>query len=101
MRKYMKKEVVFTVVKSARMEVIAGLPQAVTNNDFTVLGKVNQDRAQRDAIEKFGSNTMVYKVESFTKNYRMKVEDFIKYAEEVLEDTVEEDEDEDEMEGEE
>lgn len=99
MRKFMKKEVVFTVAKSAKMEVIAGMPKAIPNQDLTLLGKVSQDKCDKEVKEKFGEMSMVYKVETFTKNYRMKVEDFIKYAEEIIEGA--DDEDEDEEEGEE
>ena len=96
MRKYMKKEVVFTVAKSAKMEVVAGLPKAIPNADVTLLGKVSQEKCDKECKEQFGEMSMVYKVETFTKNYRMKVEDFIKYAEEVLPDTPDLDDDEDE-----
>ena len=96
MRKYMKKEVVFTVAKSAKMEVIAGMPKAVPQQDLTLLGKVSQANCDKAVKEAYGEMAMVYGVETFTKNYRMKVEDFIKYAEEVMEDTDEEEEDEDE-----
>ena len=97
----MKKEVVFTVAKSAKMEVIAGLPKAVPNADITLLGKVSQDKCDKEVKEQFGDNSMVYKVETFTKNYRMKVEDFIKYAEEIQPDTLDMDDDDEDEDGEE
>ena len=96
MRKFMKKEVVFTVAKSAKMEVVAGFPKAIPNQDITLLGKVNQTNCDKEVKAQFGDNSMVYSVETFTKNYRMKVEDFIKYAEEVQADMDDTDEDEEE-----
>lgn len=98
MRKYMTKEVQFTLVRSAKMELVAGMPKAIPLDDMTVLGKMSQDKALKEVQEKYGSMAMVYKVEHFTKVYKMSVEEFVQLAEEVNTDSNgfdEEDEDED------
>lgn len=104
MRKYMTKEVQFTLVKSAKMELVAGMPKAIPMDDLTVLGKMSQEKALKEVQEKYGNMAMVYKVEHFTKVYKMSVEEFVELAEEVNTesngfDNVDEDE-EDEEEGE-
>lgn len=101
MRKFMTKEVQFTLVKSAKMELVAGMPKAIPLNDLTVMGKINQDKALKEVQELHGSMAMVYKVEHFTKTYKMSVEEFVQLAEEVNPDTeVEEEEEDNEDDGE-
>ena len=99
MRKFMTKEVQFTLVKSAKMELVAGLPKAMPLDDVTMMGKVSQEKALKEIQEKYGQMAMVYKVEHYTKMYKMSVEEFVQLAEEVNpddKDTQEEDENEDE-----
>ena len=101
MRKFMTKEVQFTLVKSAKMELVAGMPKAMPLPDLTLMGKVNQEKALKEIQEKHGNMAMVYKVEHFTKVYKMSVEEFVQLAEEVNPDTeVEEEEDDNEEDGE-
>lgn len=96
----MTKEVTFTTAFMAKMEINEeGLPVAVQLPTQIILGSVTKEKAQKmfEKSEKDFAGTTVYKVESETSVYRMKVEDFVRLAEKVTEDTPEdEDEDEDE-----
>lgn len=101
MRKFMTKEVQFTTVKSAKMELVAGMPKAIPMEDITVLGKLSQDKSVKEVQEKYGPTALPYKVETFTKIYKMSVEEFVQLAEEVnADDTDTDSDDESEDEGE-
>lgn len=97
-RKYMTKEVTFTTVKLAKMEVAEnGLPVAVEVAPVTLMGHVSKDKAQKLVNKEHDEQLIVFAVEVETQTYKMKVSDFIKQAELVTDgdDSEEEDEDED------
>lgn len=80
MRKYMTKEVTKTTVKIARMEIVDGLPQAVTLPDEILLGNVSEEKAQKELRRKYDFPVTVFAVQPETEVYEMSVEDFLKHA---------------------
>jgi hypothetical protein len=89
MRKMMSKEVTSTIVKMAKMEMVEGLPQAVTLPNEVMLGNVSVERAQKEATKKHGAGVTVFEVLPETTVYEMPVEDFIKLATVKVEETEE------------
>jgi hypothetical protein len=84
-RKTMVKEVTHTTLKVAKMEVENGSPKAVSIPDVTLIGNVNLEKAQRYALKELGKNVTVFEVIPETKKYEMEVEEFIKHAQEKVE----------------
>jgi mannose/fructose/N-acetylgalactosamine-specific phosphotransferase system component IIB len=80
MRKMMTKEVTFTTVKVAKMEMVEGIPTAVSIPDEVILGNVNSEQATKAMRKKHGENVSVFLVIPQTQTYEMAVEDFIKVA---------------------
>jgi hypothetical protein len=80
MRKMMTKEVTSTTIKLAKMEMVEGLPQAVTLPDEVVIGNVSVEQAQRLVTKKHGVGATVFEVIPQTEVYEMSVEEFIKVA---------------------
>jgi hypothetical protein len=80
MRKMMTKEVTSTTVKIAKMEMVDGLPQAITLPNEVMLGNVSVERAQKEVTKKHGAGVTVFEVLPETTVYEMAVEDFIKLA---------------------
>jgi hypothetical protein len=98
-RKFMTKEVTFTIVKAGTIAIDEnGLPKVEALAPITLMGEVDKTRAQK-LINKQGVNGQVFAVETKTEKYKMKVEDFIKIAT-LVQDGDEEEEDEDESENE-
>jgi hypothetical protein len=89
MRKMMSKEVTSTIVKMAKMEMVEGLPQAVTLPNEVMLGNVSVERAQKEVTKKHGAGVTVFEVLPETTVYEMPVEDFIKLATVKVEETEE------------
>lgn len=85
MRKTMTKEVTFTTVRLAHMEMVDGLPVAKPLADEVVVGNVSMEKAQKEMNKKFETTVTVFEVLPETKVYQMSVEDFIKIADEVNE----------------
>ena len=79
-RKMMTKEVTFTSVTLAKMQMVDGTPQALPVENEILLGNVNLERAQRVITKKYGTGVTVFKVEPTTEVYEMEVEEFIKHA---------------------
>lgn len=90
MRKMMSKEVQFTTIQYATMEVVAGQPKAIIQPERIEIGKVTMEKAQKLIHEEVGINATVLKVTASSKVFEMKVEDFIKYATEKTDDSEEE-----------
>jgi hypothetical protein len=80
MRRMMTKEVTSTLVKSAVMTVIDGVPTAQQLPEETLLGNVTAENAQKQLSKKHGQAVTVFEVQPDTIVYEMAVEDFIKIA---------------------
>jgi hypothetical protein len=81
-RKYMTKEVTFTKVFAAKMDINEdGLPVAVPVAPIEVMGTIDKAKAQKLIIKNHDEMLTVFKVEVVTQTYKMKVSDFIKIAE--------------------
>lgn len=80
-RKMMTKEVTFTTIKVAKMEMVDGSPEAVALPDEVLIGNIRLERAQREMNKLYGEPVTVFSVEPETHVYEMAVEDFIKVAE--------------------
>ena len=80
MRRSIKKEVVSTVVKVAKMEMVDGLPTALVLPNVVLLGVVSPDKAQKEIHKLHGKNVTVFSVEVETDVYEMDVVEFIKHA---------------------
>lgn len=76
----MTKEVTKTTVKLAKMEVVDGIPQAVSLPDEILLGNVSMEKAQKEMNKKFGEPVTVFSVEPDTTIYELPVEEFIEIA---------------------
>lgn len=76
----MTKEVTTTTVKVAKMEMVDGLPQAVTLPDEVLLGNVSVEKAQKLVSKIYETPVTVFEVNAETQVYEMSVEDFIKVA---------------------
>lgn len=92
-RQYMTKEVTSTKIQSGKIVIENGLPKVEPMPELTVMGTISDVKATKLVYKKYGMGATIYNTETETKVYRMKVEDFIKVAELVTEDTLEEDED--------
>lgn len=80
MRKMMSKEVTFTQLKLAKMEINEfNLPVAVVLEDEILMGSVSIEKAQKHINTKY-DNVTIYQSFEFTNTYVMEVEEFIKYA---------------------
>lgn len=79
-RKTMVREVTYTTVKVAKMEVVDGRPVATPLDDLTLIGNVSQEKAQREAQKEYGKGASVFEVTPNTHKYEMALEDFIKHA---------------------
>jgi hypothetical protein len=80
MRKMMTKEVTATKVQVAKMVLADGMPKAERLPVLTLLGNVNLEKAQKEAVKQLGAGVTVFSVEPETKVYEMPVEEFIKVA---------------------
>lgn len=80
MRKIMTKEVTKTTVKSAKMVVKDGKPEAVELPDEVLLGNISLEKAQKEMNRKYNEPVTVLSVEADTKVYEMDVVEFVKYA---------------------
>jgi hypothetical protein len=80
MRKMMTKEVTTTKVKVAKIEMVDGLPSAITLPDEVVLGNISTEQATKIMVKKHGQGVSVMSVEPNTITYEMPVEDFINLA---------------------
>lgn len=80
MRKYMTKEVTTTIVKVAKMEMVDGIPQAITLPNEVILGNVTLEKAQKIVNKKYGYPVSVMEVQANTQIYEMLVEEFIQIA---------------------
>jgi hypothetical protein len=93
-RQYMTKEVTLTTIKSGTIKLNKeGQPEVISKEDIIELGTISQAKANKLVYKKYGVGTTIYSMETETKMYRMKVEDFIKIAELVTDDTPKEDAD--------
>jgi hypothetical protein len=91
-RQYMTKEVTITTIKSGTIKLNKeGQPEVISKEDIIELGTISQAKANKLVYKKYGVGTTIYSMETETKMYRMKVEDFIKIAELVTDDTPKED----------
>jgi len=89
MRKTLTREVTHTTVKLARMNIVDGKPEVEEMEDLVLIGNVNKEKAQRQVTKEFGHGATVLEVKPDTKKYKMAVEKFIELAEEVTEETEE------------
>jgi hypothetical protein len=99
-RQYMTKEVTSTIIKAGKIVVSeSGIPEVAVLEPITVLGTISQEKAQKRVNKLHGIGSTIFALETESKVYRMKVEDFIKIAELVTDENegsdVDEDEDED------
>jgi hypothetical protein len=99
-RQYMTKEVTSTIIKAGKIVVgESGIPEVAVLEPITVLGTISQEKAQKRVNKLHGIGSTIFALETESKVYRMKVEDFIKIAELVTDENegsdVDEDEDED------
>jgi len=82
-RKTIVKEVVFTTVKSARMEINEnGMPVAVPVDDKVFIGHLTLEKAQRE-MSKLMDGVTVFQVIPEKAVYKMPLEKFIELAERV------------------
>jgi hypothetical protein len=96
-RQYMTKEVTSTIIKAGKIVVgESGIPEVAVLEPITVLGTISQEKAQKRVNKLHGIGSTIFALETESKVYRMKVEDFIKIAELVTDDTEEENDDLDE-----
>lgn len=88
----MTKEVTLTTIKSGTIKLNKeGQPEVISKEDIIELGTISQAKANKLVYKRYGVGTTIYNMETETKLYRMKVEDFIKLAELVTDDTPKED----------
>lgn len=76
----MTKEITSTTVKVAKIEMVNGLPTAVSLPDEILLGNVSLEKAQKAIDKKYTNKVSVMEVHPNTQVYEMPVEDFIKHA---------------------
>lgn len=79
-RKMMTKEVTFTTVKLAKLEVVEGKPVVVHLPDETLIGNISPEHAQRLLNKKHGGAVTLFEITADTTVYEMPVEEFIKLA---------------------
>lgn len=79
-RKELTREITKTVIKSVTTHVLGGTPTISENEDIEVVGNVPEARAIKLAVKKFGTGTTVVSVEADTQKYKMPIEDFMKHA---------------------
>jgi hypothetical protein len=81
MRKILTKEIPFTLIKVAVLEVQEGKPVAVELPPLEWLGDYSKERSQKilDKEHK-GKQVMIFSLEVVKRTYEMEVEEFIKIA---------------------
>ena len=80
MRKMMSKEVTFTTLKIAKIEMLNGSATVVELPEEIIMGTISKDKAQKAVNKKHNS---IITILSHTENsdiYEMSVEDFVKQA---------------------
>lgn len=82
--KTIQREVTFTKVKFALIEVIEG-QAAVKNHEAILTGNVDKEKATRLLTKEHGLGVTVLEVEADTKRFSMPVTTFVELAEEVTE----------------
>jgi hypothetical protein len=88
----MTKEVTTTTIKSGKIFINSdGKPEVNPMQDIIVLGSISEAKAHKTVYKKYGAGTTIFAVTEESKTYRMKVEDFIKVAELVTDNTPKED----------
>jgi hypothetical protein len=80
MRKYLTKEVTFTVCQIAKIELINGTPQVVTLPELQLLGSVSEEKCIKLVQKEHGSNASIYEHYTYSQVYEMEVTEFIKHA---------------------
>lgn len=84
MRKELQREVTHTVIKSVTTMIVGGKPSIYENEDIIEIGNVQEHRAIKLAVKKFGTGTTVVSVEPNTKKYVMSLDTFLEHATEVV-----------------
>lgn len=79
-RKMMTKEVTFTSVRIAKMEVQNGQGVIVNLPDETIIGHVSLEQAQRILNKKHGEPVTIFELTVNTTKYEMPVDEFITLA---------------------
>jgi preprotein translocase subunit Sec63 len=91
-RQYMTKDVTITTIQSGKIIINKeGKPEVSPMKDITIIGTISNAKAIKMVFKKYGNGTTIYNTIEEQKTYRMKVEDFIKVAELVTDDTPKED----------
>ena len=82
MRKMLSKEITFTHVKVAVLEVMEdGSPKAIEQPPIELLGDISIERADKMIAKDYkGKMIMIYSIETEKRTYEMEVEEFIKVA---------------------
>lgn len=81
MRKMLSKEITFTHIKLAVLEVQDGKPVAVELPPLEMLGDISRERAQKKLDKEHkGKQVMIYSLETEKRTYEMEVEKFIQIA---------------------
>ena len=84
MEKMIQREVTFTNVKFAKIEIVDG--DAVAQNSETVLtGNVDVEKATKILSKEHGLGVTVLSVEADTKRFQMPVSTFVELGEEIKE----------------
>lgn len=79
-RKMMQREITFTSVRVAMIEVVEGEPKTKILPDEHILGNVSMEQAQKELNKRFGKPVTILGLEANTKVYEMPVEEFINLA---------------------
>lgn len=79
MRSKLTKEIVFTIVTCAKMELIEKVPTAIPLPDERLLGNISKEKAQK-LMNKYDKNVTVFDVTPITEIYEMDINLFIKTA---------------------
>lgn len=79
-RRMMERDVTFTKVKVAKIEVKNGVQTLVTLPDEVIIGNANLEQAQRIVNKRYGEPIVVLERHANTETYELAVEDFVKYG---------------------
>lgn len=91
-RQYMTKEVTRTLINSGKIIINPeGEPIIKVNKGFEVIGTISKEKAQKLVNKQYGIGSTIYSMNEIKETYRMRVEEFIKVAELVTDDTPTED----------
>lgn len=80
MRSKFRKKINYTTIKSAKITLVDGTPQAIPMEDLTVLGSKTLEQSQRIINKEYGKEVTALEVEKNQYIYEMEIDTFLEHA---------------------